>query len=51
MISLDINNPKASGDYYLGKLRGADKHRNEYYLFDDGKNPDESLKRNWRKTL
>lgn len=37
MISLDINNPKSSGEYYLGKLRAIDRHKNEYYLFDSGK--------------
>jgi len=52
MISLDIKNPKPKGPMYIGKLRATDKKKNNYFLFDSGKNPtewdDSSM---WRMTL
>jgi len=52
MISLDIKNPKAQGQAYLGKVRAADKKKNEYYVFDSGINPNENGHfSQWRKTL
>ena len=41
MISLDIKNPKPKGPMYIGKLRATDKKKNNYFLFDSGKNPTE----------
>ena len=52
MISLDIDNPKPQGSKYVGKLRATDSKKNDYYLYDAGKNPDETDdEAQWRSTL
>lgn len=52
LISLDTKNPKAKGDMYVGKVRATDSKKNQYFVFDDGKNPQEcSSQDKWRSTL
>jgi hypothetical protein len=51
LISLDIKNPKPSGDLYCGKVKQVNKKDHNFVIYDDGLNPKKERKPKWRRTL